>query len=258
MEDPYEHEDPMIGYTPCNVPGRGCDAVAFDDSFAEGCACEDNCASKDACACLERSLGSNFDEVSGFFLKLGSSLPVLECNPACKCSLSKCSNRVVQLGPLKGLRIAGCPGKGLGLFTAAAISRGAFVCEYAGEVIGPSEAEARSLLSSTNFILHVNESYSGGRRQEQIIVDPTSVGNIGRYANHSCAPNLTMHPVRSELASVPHLALFANKDVAGGEELCFDYAGAGSVDAIDRDGERTPCQCGANICRKFLPCQNVT
>ena len=42
----------------------------------------------------------------------------------------------------------------------------------------------------------------------------TFVGNIGRYANHSCAPNLTMHPVRSELASVPHLALFANRQDA--------------------------------------------
>ena len=70
--------------------------------------------------------------------------------------------------------IAASPGKGLGLFTAAAISRGAFVCEYAGEVIGPAEAEARSRSSgsSTNYILHVNESYSGGRRQEQFIVDP--------------------------------------------------------------------------------------
>ena len=44
MEDPYEHEDPMMGYAPCNVPGRGCDPAAFDDCFAEGCACEDNCA----------------------------------------------------------------------------------------------------------------------------------------------------------------------------------------------------------------------
>ena len=44
MEDPYEHEDPMVGYTPCNVPGRGCDAATFDDCFADGCVCEDNCA----------------------------------------------------------------------------------------------------------------------------------------------------------------------------------------------------------------------
>ena len=44
MEDPYEHEDPMMGYAPCNVPGRGCDPAAFDDCFAEGCACEDDCA----------------------------------------------------------------------------------------------------------------------------------------------------------------------------------------------------------------------
>ena len=44
MEDPYEHEDPMMGYAPCNVPGRGCDPAAFDDCFAEGCACSDDCA----------------------------------------------------------------------------------------------------------------------------------------------------------------------------------------------------------------------
>ena len=63
--------------------------------------------SEDACACLERSLGGNFDAASSVFLKLGSSLPVMECNPMCKCSFYKCSNRVVQRGPMKGLRIAG-------------------------------------------------------------------------------------------------------------------------------------------------------
>ena len=51
MEDHYEHEDLMMGYTPCNVPGRGCDAAAFDDCFAEGCVCEDNCS-----RCFTRNL----------------------------------------------------------------------------------------------------------------------------------------------------------------------------------------------------------
>ena len=61
----------------------------------------------------------------------------------------------------------------------AGLSRGAFVCEYAGEVIGAREAEARqarargaSRSSPANYFLHVHETYAGGRRGEQIIIDP--------------------------------------------------------------------------------------
>ena len=70
--------------------------------------------------------------------------------------------------------IAASPSKGLGLFSGAALSRGAFVCEYAGEVIGAREAEARARASraSANYVLHVNETYAGGRRGEQVIIDP--------------------------------------------------------------------------------------
>ena len=52
----------------------------------------------------------------------------------------------------------------------------------------------------------------------------------------------------------------SRRDIAEGEELCFDYAGVGSVDAVvegDEGCERTPCLCGAKKCRQFLPCQNV-
>ena len=73
-------------------------------------------------------------------------------------------------------------GKGLGLFCGltAGLSRSAFVCEYAGEVIGAREAEARAARArgasrsspAANYILHVNETYAGGRRGEQVIIDP--------------------------------------------------------------------------------------
>ena len=42
---------------------------------------------------------------------------------------------------------------------------------------------------------------------------PLALGNIGRYLNHSCDPNLVMVPVRTSSA-VPHLALFAARDIA--------------------------------------------
>ena len=38
------------------------------------------------------------------------------------------------------------------------------------------------------------------------------IGNIGRYLNHSCDPNLAMVTIRSN-SMVPHLALFTSRTV---------------------------------------------
>ena len=85
--------------------------------------------------------------------------------------------------------LAASPGKGLGLFCGltAGLSRGAFVCEYAGEVIGAREAEARISRSSpaANYILHVNETYAGGRRRDQVIIDPVRACLLIYYTRKS-------------------------------------------------------------------------
>jgi len=95
--------------------------------------------------------------------------------------------------------------------------------------------------------------FSGGKLAQNTIVDPTVIGNIGRYLNHSCSPNLTMMAVRSN-TMVPHLALVTNRDVVKGEELCFNYGasttgGQGSSDY----GGRTKCLCGMSNCSGYLP-----
>ena len=83
-----------------------------------------------------------------------------------------------------------------------------------------------------------------------------AIGNIGRYINHSCNPNLTMIPVRVD-TMVPHLALFVRREVKLGEELCFDY---GDFDRKNSTGEvlrdnvvRTPCLCSSVHCAGLLP-----
>ena len=38
------------------------------------------------------------------------------------------------------------------------------------------------------------------------------IGNIGRYANHSCDPNIVIVPVRIQTV-IPHLALVASRDI---------------------------------------------
>ncbi len=74
------------------------------------------------------------------------------------------------------------------------------------------------------------------------------MGNLGRYANHSCEPNLTPAAGVRAGKMVPEVALFACRDVASGEELTFHYGESNS-----QEENRTPCLCGAKSCQKFLP-----
>lgn len=93
----------------------------------------------------------------------------------------------------------------------------------------------------------------------ETFVDPTYIGNIGRFLNHSCEPNLLMIPVRID-SMVPKLALFAAKDILPGEELSYDYSGrflnqvsSKDKEKIDCSPPRKPCYCGAQSCTTFLP-----
>ena len=76
------------------------------------------------------------------------------------------------------------------------------------------------------------------------------IGNIGRYLNHSCEPNLWMVPVRTD-SLVPHLALFTCRPVGAGEELCYHYGDTAGTEAATHS--RTDCLCQAPTCRKYLP-----
>ena len=51
---------------------------------------------------------------------------------------------MVQRGPSPHLAVRQTEGKGWGVVALQDLQRGEFVCEYAGEVIGESEARARS------------------------------------------------------------------------------------------------------------------
>ncbi|XP_071454410.1 uncharacterized protein [Hetaerina americana] len=156
-------------------------------------------------------------------------------------------------------------GKGLGLRTLASVRQGSFVCEYAGEVIGREEAQRRWKADwaegKANYILALVEwskgsgnagdadvgPHSGHSKVHErggvaegvgdgtpvgakclvsTYIDPTRIGNIGRYANHSCDPNTVAIGVRIQ-SPVPHLCLFAAKNLCPGEEVTFDYAGMG-------------------------------
>ncbi|KFV83246.1 Histone-lysine N-methyltransferase SETDB2, partial [Struthio camelus australis] len=80
------------------------------------------------------------------------------------------------------------------------------------------------------------------------ILDATKEGNVGRFLNHSCCPNLFAQSVFVEThnRSFPWVAFFTNRHVKAGTELTWDYGyEAGSMPETE-----ISCQCGFQKCRK--------
>ncbi|KAK0062396.1 histone-lysine N-methyltransferase SETMAR [Biomphalaria pfeifferi] len=280
----YEHTqitgsincDKSFKYSKTNIPGSDDIVDAFLEQY-EGCTCEESC-SLDSCVCLQY-FGAAYTEdqtIKSSVLK-ESSQPVLECGMMCTCCRQLCNNRIVQKGIKKKLEVFKTESKGYGLRTLENIAVLHFVCEYAGEVINEEEAKHRMAATESanedNYLIVVREYW-----KEQVLltyVDPQKVGNIGRFINHSCDPNLVMVPVRIN-HSVPRLAMFASKDIIAGEELTFNYSGASRVSLpsksciestkvlphlfettdskVDiRQVKCKPCYCGSNLCKGFMP-----
>uniref|UniRef100_A0A8C5X2A4 Histone-lysine N-methyltransferase SETDB1 n=1 Tax=Malurus cyaneus samueli TaxID=2593467 RepID=A0A8C5X2A4_9PASS len=82
------------------------------------------------------------------------------------------------------------------------------------------------------------------------IIDAKLEGNLGRYLNHSCTPNLFVQNVYVDTHDLrfPWVAFFASKRIRAGTELTWDYNyEVGSV-----EGKELLCCCGAIDCRGRL------
>uniref|UniRef100_A0A674IK02 SET domain-containing protein n=1 Tax=Terrapene triunguis TaxID=2587831 RepID=A0A674IK02_9SAUR len=74
------------------------------------------------------------------------------------------------------------------------------------------------------------------------LLDATKEGNVGRFLNHSCWPNLFVQSVFVEThnRNFPLVAFFTNRHVKAGTELTWDYGyEAGSMPETE-----ISCQCG--------------
>jgi hypothetical protein len=115
----------------------------------------------------------------------------------------------------------------------------------------PSQAQAHHdgrQGKTMTYRLCVREDFGG--RTLVTCVDAAERGNEARFCNHSCAPNVAIVPIRR--GWVPRLVLVTTRDVPALQELCFDYAAA-DVPCDQPRLSKTPCCCGAEHCRGFLP-----
>ncbi|RXH75223.1 hypothetical protein DVH24_029944 [Malus domestica] len=177
---------------------------------------------------------------------------VYECNQMCSCTRS-CPNRVLQNGVRVKLEVFKTEKKGWGVRAGEVILRGTFVCEYIGEVLDEHEAnERRNRYGKDSYLYeidaHVNDMSRLVEGQAHHVIDSTNYGNVSRFINHSCLPNLVNHQVLVESMDslCAHVGLYANRDIALGEEITYDYR------YKRLPGEGHPCHCGASACRGRL------
>lgn len=183
------------------------------------CKCKDNCQNEDTCKCSDISVRSWYDQNS--VLKEGFDFQeppmIFECNDMCSCNVNSCNNRVVQHGITARMQVYKTYGMGWGVKSLVDIPKGGFVCEYVGELISDAEAEQRE-----------NDSYLfdlENRDGDTFCIDANRFGNVTRFINHSCSPNLVPVKVFTSHQDLrfPHIAMFASKNIKKGDVLGFDY-----------------------------------
>jgi histone-lysine N-methyltransferase SUV39H len=190
--------------------------------------------------------------------------PIWECNSNCSCT-ADCSNRVVQKGRTVAFDLFKSPTKGWGIRTGHKVKAGTFITVYAGELLDWAAGEDRNGFyenTGTTYVLDIDSHHIQRNRYYQpylehlrasnitfieddktmeaaekwareewddnkmtYSVDAGLWGNLSRYFNHSCEPNMNMHPVYTEERDIrrPFLSFFANRDIDDGEELTFRY-----------------------------------
>lgn len=83
-------------------------------------------------------------------------------------------------------------GKGWGLRTLQDLPRGAFVCEYVGEIVTSRELHDRIMQSvgkrqTYPVLLDANWGSEGVLKDEEALcLDATVYGNVARFINHRC------------------------------------------------------------------------
>ncbi|RHN45574.1 putative histone-lysine N-methyltransferase chromatin remodeling SET family [Medicago truncatula] len=213
------------------------------------------------------------------------------CSDSMKCSCAlKSGGKItrVKRNEIKfKLQIFKTKAKGWGVRSENAIPSGNFICEYLGEIMEDEEALKKVdndeyLFNIGNYIRKVYSSWeedsymvdskemtsyqpleaSGGKEvvddrcdSGRFTIDAAKYGNVARFINHSCSPNLFARNVLydDDDLRIPHIMLYAAENIPSMNELTLSYNY--KIDqVIDSNGnlKTKACYCGASECIRRL------
>lgn len=195
-------------------PDFHCDHDGICNAFSDQC-CWQNCPNEDF---------RTFPYTDEGLLRstYNSQWPILECNNECACEVTAiCRN--TQFDPCRRrnghtLEIFFTDnGKGYGVRTEHAIASGTYVCDFIGEII--TKAKFSRLRRHYGFRL---DKFGG--KDNRYVIDATRYGNVAKFFNHSCNPNLLpMSVCNGADLSMYRVCFFAKRDILPNEELTFRY-----------------------------------
>ncbi|KAI3435941.1 hypothetical protein D9Q98_001999 [Chlorella vulgaris] len=200
-----------------------------------------------------------------------------ECPPNCKRPKCRHNRFVSEHGLVLPLEVFRTASKGWGVRCTRDIPAGAFICSYEGCIISHDEAEERRGTDGDSYffdldhfvLMYEDPSVRGSKRMalpplpfdvapkpatndtvETLVLDAATTGNLARFINHSCSPNLTIQPIlRPGDSALRYLVgVFAEQDIPAGRELCYNYkytVGSAPQKVIT-------CHCGAKNCKGRL------
>ncbi|XP_069775679.1 histone-lysine N-methyltransferase EHMT2-like isoform X3 [Narcine bancroftii] len=203
------------------------------------CTCLDDCSSSN-CLCGQLSIRCWYDKDGRLLQEFNKIEPplIFECNQACSCWRS-CKNRVVQSGIKVRLQLYRTEKMGWGVRALQDIPQGTFICEYVGEIISDAEADVRE---DDSYLFDLDN-----KDGEVYCIDARYYGNVSRFINHLCDPNII--PVRVFMLHqdlrFPRIAFFSSRDIRTDEELGFDYGDR----FWDIKCKYFTCQCGSEKCK---------
>lgn len=208
---------------------------------------------------------------------------IYECNPSCNCNKSYCKNMVIQKGCQLKLVLYKTKSRGWGVRTLEPLRKGTFVGIYSGELITGMDSLKRK---DDTYLFNLSTSDIGSNvvnknKQEeeeeddnndleivttennettsnlnskpkdngQFVCDAKRFGNITRFINHSCEPNVigirsfTQHHDQR----FPYIAFFTNQDIQADNELTLNYGDNYWLIKCRRD--KIFCLCKRSSCR---------
>ncbi|XP_065873001.1 histone-lysine N-methyltransferase, H3 lysine-9 specific SUVH5-like [Euphorbia lathyris] len=207
----------------------------------KGCDCDDGCSDSEDCSCKVKN-GRKFKYDFSECLETRSPF-VYECGPSCKC-FDSCINKVSQRGIRFQLEVFRTESKGWGVRSRTHIPSGSFICEYVGEILKLNEVYQNGTITDNEYLFVIGNNTCFG---DNDVINAARKGNVGRFINHSCSPNLRIQNVYiGSHSKLPHIMLFAMNDIAPFEELTYDYRFR--LGGKNWNLQAKNCKCGSSNC----------
>jgi euchromatic histone-lysine N-methyltransferase len=177
---------------------------------------------------------------------------------------------VTQKGARLHFEVFRTTNRGWGLRCWEPVRAGSFICEYAGEVIDELKVNLND--SEDDYIFQTvcpgektlkwncgpeligeDSTYVSADEFEPlpIKISAKNMGNVSRFMNHSCSPNVFWQPVQYDHGDDghPHIMFFALKHIPPMTELTYDYGVAGAESSGSGSRRTKNCMCGSQNCR---------